>query len=157
MSGSRRDAEAATSFEVEMRRFSRYLVGVDPSTHQVQRYGECIEKLGIFPSGRFDRLLMRCAGWRLPGLSCADAYASFFAKTSTLRKRLVVALALLESGPPSCDVIDRPSSPGRLAALTVVGGHAMVTALSLSVGTLLLAPFHVFLRDGRARDHKANP
>jgi hypothetical protein len=79
------------------------------------------------------------------GARCADAHAALFAPASTLRKRLVLLLAILESRSPFSESIDMPLGGSAAGAIARVGLRGVVALLGLLVGTVVLLPVRVAL------------
>ncbi len=129
---------------------TRYLSGSDPTAAVVHAYqrAHALGVVGARPA-RFDRLLTALAG-RHPSLTRAvDSYATALARNSTLRRKLVLLLAILESSWPACETIDLVSadSAGGIAWRIVV---ATLRHVALATGgALLLTPLRVgcFLAD----------
>lgn len=126
--------------------YARYLMGRTPSAYVCDKYQAChqLRPAVLTPRpGSFDRVLVRLSR-RGPWLArLADAYARFFVRGTTLRNKLVLLLAILESSSPEHEELDRVDRGGRallwirLAALI---GAAAATALA---AVILLAPCHI--------------
>ena len=133
--------------EQECRIFTRFLLGSEADTHLVARYVEAHSVLSeLTEQGPFDRLLLR-VGRRHPVLAnITSSYARIFAPRSTLQKKLVLLLAIVETRPPFYHLIDRvdPASLTRHAARTA--GWVTRAVLCLAVGTLMLLPAQLGLR-----------
>ena len=94
-----------TDADSECRVFCRYLIGSDPTEYVIDTYCGAKE-LKTASSGASDVALLEVAR-RGPWLArAADAYASVFARRSTLRRRLILLMAILESVRASSDVLD---------------------------------------------------
>jgi hypothetical protein len=81
----------------------------------------------------------------------ADSYASVFRKNSTVRKKLVLTLALLECAPPSFETLDRVDGGGPLGAVIRLGWGAAQYALTLIVSFVIFTPVRlgILLSSGR--------
>ena len=107
--------------ERECRSYAQYLAGRPPDDYLLRKYIEC-HKIGRIaePEDAFDRFLTRTAA-RGPFLArAADTYASRFLKYGSLRKKLVLVLALLECSPGWFETLDRVEPggvPGTVARL----------------------------------------
>ena len=136
----------------ECRTYTRYLVGSEPSEYVMSKYAEFHRSAAAQPArSGFDRLLLkwsaRSAWWTQP----ADTYASRFFRGSTLRRRLVLLLGLLECAPPSSTYLDAPGSRGVIGAWLGLAMSAVRYAASLAVSLLLFAPLHLALASRRGR------
>lgn len=131
--------------------FTRHLLRMDPDNMVIASYHEAVTSLDtLTPVGRWDRTLLRIARTGVVWARCADAYASLFSRSSALRKRLVMLLAILETRPPFSNRIDQAvEGPGLLLAGRLVF-RGIVATLGLIAGTLLLAPLQILL--SRRRD-----
>jgi hypothetical protein len=129
--------------EGEHRRFSRHLVGVEPTPYQTAKYVDFHRVNPLGPRGRFDALLLGLSGWGGAGLTLADAYSGTLFRDSLVRSKLTLCLAILECSPPSFVLVDRPGRGGRLVYLTMTA-RVLVAALALTAAALLLAPLHAF-------------
>ena len=129
----------------ECRVFTRYLLRCDPDASVSNHYATAITTLGLAPSSSFDVALLAFARIGPLWTRLADSYASLFFRTSTLRKRLVLLLALLETRAPFHLEVDRAvggSTPMAMARITLTSVLAVV---SLIAGAVLLAPAHAVL------------
>ena len=139
---------------------TRYLSGVDPTVAVVDAYQRAHAEDVITPRpARFDRLLTAVAR-RGPGWArAADSYATALARHSTLRRKLVLLLAILESSWPACETIDRVSatSSGGVARQLVVA--ALRHATLAGAGAVLLTPILVgcFIADRIAPPRASSP
>ena len=118
----------------ECRAFATYLVGRDPGPGAITAYGQGIARLGLVPSpGSFDAAALRLARRGLVPLAALDAHGAFFARTGSLRCRLILLLAILEKLPPTARVCHDPPPRGRLRGL----GRLAVTGLTAGAALLL--------------------
>src|SRR5512136_1723937 len=91
--------------------FCGYLINQKPNNYVLTKYCQAHRLGGRYKGDNartFDRMLTQIAGVNpfLTGL--ADSYARFFCKSATLRKKLVLLLAILESCGPTCRCFDMP-------------------------------------------------
>lgn len=126
-----------------------YLTGYPPANYLAQKYREAHEKSGRFTArGHFDAYLLRWAARGPRRAALADAYACWFARRSAVRRKLILLMAIMESGPPRLGFSDRAVTgfPLRLAA------RGAGFALRLLTGLVALAPVHLVLGlyEGRA-------
>lgn len=125
----------------ECRAFTTYLVGRDPGPGAISAYGQGIARLGLVPSpGSFDAAALRLARRGLVPLAALDAHGAIFARTGTLRGRLILLLAILEKLPPTARVCHDPPPRGRLRGLLrlAVAGLTAAAALILGLGMAAL-------------------
>ena len=131
----------------ECRTYARYLIGREPDAYIIGKYVACHE-LGRIPepADRFERFLIS-ASVRGPFLTrMADAYASRFLKYGTLRKKLVLTLALLECSRGSFEWLDQVD-PGGFAGTAVRGAwRVFVFAFALGLGLALFVPARLVAR-----------
>jgi hypothetical protein len=138
--------------EQECRVFTRFISRVEPSPYVTRKYVDA-HRLGpdLAPADLFDGWLVAVARSSPPLTRLADAYARHFAPRTTLRRKLVLLLAILESSPPFNRVIDRvPARPFVIAvlALAVTGLGGLAAALA---GAALFAPIRFLSRGRRGR------
>lgn len=142
--------ESHAALEEECRTFTRYLVGTDPSPYVIAKYCEAHVASPAFRESRFDRQLTRVARWRPVTAFAADTYARFFVPRGALRKKLVLALAILETSPPFFREFDHPPTGGRAAQALRLGARLLAFAPTLLIATIVFLPVHV-LAAGRER------
>ena len=130
----------------ECRVFTRYLLGCDPDEYVIDQFAAANTSLNqLSPTNRFDSTLLAFARISPLCARLADSYASLFFRTSTLRKRLVLLLAILETRAPFHHTID--CAPGGNTPLLIgrLSISAAAAVVSLVAGTLLLAPTRLVL------------
>jgi len=146
-----------TELERECRAYARYLVGQTPSEYVVGKYvdfhGQSKAAPGLTgPTGRahFDEFLVGVSARGPLWARMADAYASQLRKDSAVRKKLIVALALLECTPPSSEFLDRVDAGGPLGAVArlAVGGMRYALALVISVAVFTPVRLAMAVRPG---------
>lgn len=130
--------------------FTRYLLGRPPSRYVCAKYKEAHSKTPtLAESDEFDAFLVRIAR-RSPALTrLADSYATLFGRSTVLRKKLVLLLAILESSAPSYQAIDKVVNwnRGLTMLLLLLRGLAAI-ALAL-VATVVFLTARVIIRGGR--------
>lgn len=142
---------SALSRECEV--FSRYLAGRPPDNYILEKYVEAHRVAPDYSCGsRFDRLLVRCAAAGIAGASFADAYASLFARRSTLRRKLILLLAILESCAPARGFLDA-IEPTPLAFLSLrLAGRGLLFLIRVAAAAVFLLPLQLAL--GGSRPHE---
>jgi hypothetical protein len=138
-----RAAEAdRAALEAECAVLTRHLAGIAPSPYVVAQY------LRAHEAGRYgpvrsvededDPLVLAARGGRV-GARLADAWAAAFDREGPLRRKLVLLLALLESGRES-DLLDRPGAGGIAAFLRATTFRSVGYVLTLLVATFVVGP-----------------
>lgn len=149
---TRRDPDAPATLARECRAFTRHLLGWPADAATLEAYRRAIATVPeLAPAGPRDRALLALArkGWMAARI--ADAWAALFARSSALRKRLVMLLAILESRSPTSTAIDRPlggSSPLAIAAIT---GRGLVAIAVLALAIVTVSPVVALARRRGAR------
>ncbi len=135
--------------EKECRVYTRYLTGLLPTDYVQQKYWAYCEddsNSATLESDFFDELLVRISSWGPWWTRLADSYASRFYKDALLRKKLVLALALLECSPPAFQYLDRPDAGGSWRTCFCLAYQAGLYGAMLVLAASLLLPFHLALR-----------
>jgi hypothetical protein len=127
--------------------FTRHLMGREPTDYVVGKYLE----YHALPAARswlqgvgMDRCLLGCARLHPLAARLADSYGRVVLPACTLRKKLILLLAILETCPPFCEDLDRVGQPRSIltfARLTVAILFGMVV---FGVALLLFLPCHLF-------------
>jgi hypothetical protein len=127
--------------ERECRSYAEYLAGRPPDEYVIGKYIECHEIGRIAPaSDAFDAFVTACAA-RSPFLArIADAYASRFLKYGSLRKKLVLVLALLECSRGTFEVLDRVDPGGVPGTIARLAWRVFVFAGALALSLVLFPP-----------------
>jgi hypothetical protein len=134
--------------ERECRSYTRYLIGQAPSPYVIAKYRDFHQRIGFDEGGEgpFDRLLLPVSARGPVWARLADSYASVWYKNSSVRRKLVLTLALLECSPPSFDMLDRCPSRGPAGAALRLTFGAAVYACSLFAGIIVFAPVHLWTK-----------
>jgi hypothetical protein len=131
----------------EFRRYARYLAGTSATDYQVERWLDFHRQHPPRAAGRFDRLLLALAR-TTPGLHLADAYSGTLHRNAAVRSRLALALAILESSPPSFAVLDAPDRGGTAWVFIRLSFSAALAAVTLLAAAVLLGPLHLVMGGG---------
>ena len=131
----------------ECRIFTRYLVDSDAPAEVMAAYKRAhkvsaVASRSITPP--LDRALLRVAYMGHWFTGAADGYAAAFAKTSLLRRKLVLLVAILESRQHTAAVLDTAVPGSRAAWMLVVCLRVVGCALAVSLVTLLIAPLYIW-------------
>ena len=140
--------------ERECRTYTKYLIGQAPTPYVIEHYLDFHEKsdvMGTPKFDRFDQFLVAVSARGPLWARLADSYASVFRKNSTVRKKLVLTLALLECAPPSFETLDRVDGAGQLGAIIRLGWAAAQYALTLVASFTIFTPVRlgIALSSGR--------
>jgi hypothetical protein len=146
---------APEALRAECRAYCRYLAGVEPSEY-VQT---CYERSWSAAAGNrdeasplIDRCLLRVS--RLGGLPAriADSYARLFRPFSTLRRRLILVLAILENSPPTHGFLNSAKTGTGAGIALGMLVTLLGSGLCMAAGVVLLGPLHLAtLMASRAR------
>ena len=144
-----RTAASPGQLETECLTYTRYLIGQQASPYVLAKYRQAhqaIPALAAPPADPFDDFLVRFSARAPLAAALADAFCCRFFKRATVRKKLVLALALLECAPGSASAIDSPGSGGRTAALLRLAAGISSAAALLLVSALVLGPIRLLFR-----------
>lgn len=142
---------AGDGLDAEFRRYANYLAGLEPTAYQLGKYRDFHSRRTLAPTTAFDAFLLRISRSGRLGLALSDSYSGLLARKSTLRAKLVLAIAILESSSPSFETLDAPEPGGAAHAFTRMALHGAAAGLSFLVATLFFGPAHAFLRTKPAR------
>ena len=135
----------APQLERECRVFTRHLIGSDPGDYVTARYVDAHRvRPGFAPHSRLDLFLCSFAGASPVTARLADAWAAVFAPGSTLRRKLVLLLAMLESSAPHYRRLEEVSG-GRGVAFVGLIGHGLLAGATLLVSLLIFVPARIIL------------
>jgi hypothetical protein len=125
---------------------ARHLIGCVPDDYVRAKYADGHDAMPhLAPSTAFDAALV---GFARIGRVCAkiaDAYASVLSPHASLRRKLVLLLAILETHPPFHRTID--STPGASASVMLVRiiGRVATAGAALVAGALVFVPVRAVL------------
>lgn len=129
----------------ECRVLTRHLTGAEPGDYVTARYLDAHRvRPGFLPRTRLDRFL--CAFARVSPLTArvADSWAAIFAPTSTLRRKLVLLLAMLESCAPHYRRLEDVKG-GRTLAIAGLALRGVLAVLTLLLSLLVFVPARIVL------------
>lgn len=123
----------------ECQTFTRYLLGTDPTEYICAQYERAHAARGETRApASFDRALVQAAG-KHPWLArLADSYAVVFRRRGTLRQKLVLLLAILESTKPTAAVLD--AADGAVATILSGAVRGCLFPIWLLVGLIIFTP-----------------
>lgn len=129
--------------------FCRYLIGQEPNEYVKKKYSAAHQARSLRNGGgecRADAFLVKVASIGPGSTKIIDAYTRIFHPVSTVRKKLVLLLAILESCAPTHIYVDSvDAGPTPLLFLRFVNRCA-IFALVVMVGVLLILPAELILR-----------
>jgi hypothetical protein len=149
-------ARAADERELgaEHRRLARYVASVEATDYQISKYVDFHQLKSVEPLNDFDRFLLRLSRSGV-GLSLADAYTGTLYRSSIVRVKLMITIAILECSPPSFGVLDKPE-PGGGWVFVRMALRVSLAALLLFAAMLVIVPAHVWCAlTGRTRRVRA--
>ncbi|SRR6266508_1653220 len=144
------DMTRAAALAVECTTLTNYLVGEDPAVDVVAAYQRAHEVSTVeanrLSSPALDRALLRIAHLGPRCARAADGYAAAFAKTSALRRKLVLLIAILESRGETASRIDSADPGSRILWWLDVGARIGVCVTRVGLAALLIVPLCVWYR-----------
>jgi len=133
--------------------FTDYLSGLESSPYVLQKYLDAHEKvIRYHPASRFDRVLLTFATAGPNFTRLADSYVRVFAPASTLRKKLILLLAILESTPLGGRFLDAVDTQNRILLVLRFVLRGLLFLVRFLLATAVLLPLQLTLRllEGRA-------
>ena len=129
--------------------FCRYLIGQNPNDYIRKKYRDANLSHAFDPgnpSHPFDDFLVAIAGISPWTTRMIDVYTLFFQRSSVIRKKLVLLLAILESAAPSHRYLDSVDSKIPLLFLMKCVFRSLTFVGLLLIVTVLILPFQLFVR-----------
>lgn len=146
-----RDSATPNTLNEECITFSKYLVHHSPDTYVLEKYREAHrtnETLRNLKPNRFEDLLLRLARFNSVGARLVDSYTALFFRGAAVRKKMVLALAVLESCAPTYPIFDSPERGGVLIFVLRMLFQGVIFFLSLLTAIVLLMPIHLAVAAG---------
>ncbi len=132
----------------EFGRFARYLGTRSPDLAAAAAYVGAHASAAAIPADRLDHWLVALARHSGAGCTLADTYARLVRPHGLLRRKLVLALAVLESSGASHADYDTARSSPALSAWMAIFGRGTWWVAQLAIALVLLAPVHLVARLG---------
>ncbi len=133
---------------VECGVFTRYLTGQLPDRYISRKYAEAFyygQPLSWGLQSGFDVLLVRLAVIHPLITRAVDAFSRYFYTHSTLRKRLIMLLAILESQASTAVRLDHPDKTTILGFILSMAIEVTVFAILFAIAVLFLLPLKLLL------------
>jgi hypothetical protein len=130
----------------ECQAFSVYLVKRHPSEYALAKYREAHDASGIVKRGEenfFDRLLIRVSMAHPAAARLVDAYTAIFYKKSSVRRKWILLLAILESCAPTYKYFDAPDDGGPVRLAFRLLWQGLIFILAFGVSIILFMPAHL--------------
>jgi len=128
--------------------FSIYLIGEPPSEYVKKKYREAHQTGSLLDAAAHpaEEFLVRVATIAPWSIKIIDVYTRIFRPFSTIRKKLVLLLAILESCAPSHARLASVDSRSILVLLARLINRCLIFVLILALGILLILPAEWLLR-----------
>lgn len=135
--------------ERECQSYTRYLIGQAPTPYVIEKYRDFHQKMGLAVNGdRFERFLVSTSAHGPAWARLTSCYASVWRKHSSVRKKLVVTLALLECTPPGFENLDRVPRGGRFGVMFRLALDVAGFACALFAAAVIFGPIHLWMTAG---------
>jgi hypothetical protein len=134
-----------TDLDRECDVFCRYLTGRPATAYVREKYRafhQAPEAAEELQPGTFDGTLVAAARLHPTATRLADAYAAFARPGGTLRKKLVLLVAVLEACAPDALRIDEPSAPPGVGVWVALAAAVAAGGLTLAAAAAVFAPWH---------------
>lgn len=135
--------------DAECRAFSVYLTGLQSDEYIRRKYREAHPFTGISERrqmGRFDAFMMRFAQRGKTRTRIADVYTRWFYSRATLRKKLLLLLAIQECSATTHDYFEAGDVGGPLRFWLRLVPRGIGFALCFAAGLVFFPPAYVILR-----------
>lgn len=126
--------------------FSYYLVNQKPSEYVLEKYREAHARSHFvhgLATNHWDRFLLSISTKHPALTKLVDAYTSIFFKRSTVRKKWILLLAILESCAPTYHYFDYPETDNKKIAFIKMFWNGGVFLLALCLSIILFMPLHL--------------
>jgi hypothetical protein len=128
--------------ERECRSYARYLIGQAPSAYVIAKYRDfhLESDAAALTLDPFDHFLVRVSARGPFWARMADTYATRFRKNSTVHRKLVLTLALLECAPSSFEIVEQVQGGSLAGTAVILGWGATQYALVLLISIVIFTP-----------------
>ena len=139
-------AEPFADLEHECTVFTYYVIKQKPSDYVLSKYRQA-HSIADFActseTALFDRFLLHISAKQPLLTKLVDAYTSIFLRSSIVRRKWILLLAILESCSPTDRCFDSPESSSKTFLFIGMLGKGIVFLFSLFLSLILLMPFHL--------------
>lgn len=125
----------------EFRSVARYLGAPVVTVHAAERYARMLPSAGE-AAAPFEQTLATMLARGPLAAALADSYARRFFPYGVVRRRITLALALLESGAQTHAVYDNGVGAPRIVTWAALAGAGFIWLTRTAAAFLLLAPVH---------------
>jgi hypothetical protein len=135
-----------TALDHECIVFTEYLIQNAPNAYVLSKYRDAHVSSIVFRNlspSTFDLILLGLADLHPWALALVDSYSSVLFRSSAVRKKMVLLIAILESCSPSHIYFDKPESKGLLSFALKMFWQGCIFAINLLLGIVLLLPIHL--------------
>lgn len=147
-----RDIDAATRqcLSAEAALFTRYLAETEADDLITQSYIAGVVQLDMLDDLEpFEEACLRLARRGMFLLTITDAYCALFARSGSLRRRLILMLAILEKAPATAGRFRKTPDAGPVRAGFGLIGAGLRGGLSFAAGLVVCLPMALFSRIAR--------
>ena len=142
-------SESAAPFaalEHECTVFTYYVIKQKPSSYVLSKYRQAhsITDFACTSETRpFDRLLLSLSATHPLFTKLVDAYTAIFLRSSIVRRKWILLLAILESCSPTDSCFDSPESSSKKVLFMGMIGKGVVFFFFFCLSLVLLVPIHL--------------
>ena len=137
--------------------FCRYLIRRAPSDYILQKYCEAHERSAEYSTaGGFDGALLGFAVRGPAFARFADSYACFFARYSSLRRKLTLLFSILESSAAKHGFSDAVDGSAQPILFVKFAARGALFALRLALACLVFVPLRLALGGSPAAVRKGH-
>lgn len=149
-----RDTQTETTLRRECDVFTRYLLGTAPDEYLVDKYVSMQSCITPAPCPRrLDAAVLSLGRSGVLGARIADAYSRFFLPRATLRRKLILVLALAENSREFHRLLTSGGTGRALGAVASLAASATVFAVALLIGFAVFTPLRLLSGDGAGPEH----
>lgn len=145
-----KDSISSNKLSKECNVFCYYLIKQMPNKYIIGKYHNAhrIGSIRQKEMSSFDKLLIGIALINPFFTKLVDVYTSIFFKSSFLKKKLILLLAILESCAPTCYYLDTVTSTNKTIIFFRFFQKTVLFALSLFLSTIIFTPLRVLFHRG---------
>lgn len=123
---------------------ARHLAGVAPDPSALRAYRAGVLAHGLVPpAGSFDAAVLALARSGRVGMWLADGHAALLARSGRFRRRMILAVAILEKTPPAARVLNARADRGPVRAFATLAVQGAAGAVAVLLGAAALGLFRL--------------